>query len=302
MQTRKFWCHYIGSDGNTPKRRSIELHNLADLVPNIPDNVHCETPVWYEQIQNEDYVNNYYLFIQLSDKVALSAPFPLKCIGDEDVELMMKSDEQIADEYHKWLKELREAYPQNYKGHEKESAVYIENGIKDDIRRRDRKRDFIKVCQNYTKYLLGENVWISTAILKAYAEINSPFLSTLQTIRKKDLELREEEERKRREEMRKREEEEKQRQIEAEKKEQERLTEVAKKLKQGEHIKGCDVVSLCRRYGIKVHLRTVHNLQQVVLTINTNDAYTQPGEKAKLDGCFKTVTELYDYLQEHDAA
>ena len=45
---KKFWCHYIGNDGNTPKRRSIELTNLAVLVPVIGDNEHCATPLWYE--------------------------------------------------------------------------------------------------------------------------------------------------------------------------------------------------------------------------------------------------------------
>ena len=99
--------------------------------------------------------------------------------------------------------------------------------------------------------------------------------------------------------------EEKQRKIEAEKKEQERLTGEAKKFKDGAFIKGEDVVELCRRYGIKVHLRTVHNLQQVVNTIcgksPSLDYHYQRGTRTpKFDGCYKAAKELYAYLQTHD--
>ena len=45
MNTKKFWCHYIGSDGNTPKRRSIELTDISQLLPNI-SNDGVKTPLW----------------------------------------------------------------------------------------------------------------------------------------------------------------------------------------------------------------------------------------------------------------
>ena len=47
MNTRKFWCHYIGSDGNTPKRRNIELTDISQLLPKISTEG-VKTPLWYE--------------------------------------------------------------------------------------------------------------------------------------------------------------------------------------------------------------------------------------------------------------
>ena len=43
MTTKKFWCHYIGNDGNTPKRRSIELTDIHELLPSI-SNEGAKTP------------------------------------------------------------------------------------------------------------------------------------------------------------------------------------------------------------------------------------------------------------------
>ena len=98
-------------------------------------------------------------------------------------------------------------------------------------------------------------------------------------------------------------EEEAKRKAEEERKEQERLTQEAEKFNNGEHISGSDVVDLCRRYGIKVHLRTVHNLQQVIYDIN-HDGYcryyrTRSKRRPVLDGCYKTAEELYEYLKNH---
>ena len=157
--------------------------------------------------------------------------------------------------------------------------------------------------QDYTTYLLTSAKWITKSELRAYEEAQSPFLSTLQSMRKQFEAQREEENRQRREEERKRAEEEAKRKAEEERKEQERLTQEAEKFKNGEHISGSDVVDLCRRYGIKVHLRTVHNLQQVIYDIN-HDGYcryyrTRSKRKPVLDGCYKTAEELYEYLKNH---
>lgn len=49
MQTKKFWCHYLGTDGNTPKRRSIELTDISELLPNV-SNEGAKTPLWYDAL------------------------------------------------------------------------------------------------------------------------------------------------------------------------------------------------------------------------------------------------------------
>ena len=281
---KKFWCHYIGNDGNTPKRRSIELTNLADLVPVIGDNEHCSTPLWYETDVNCG-VNYYRLYVQLNDSVAVYARTNL-C--DNHVETMMATDEEIEQGVHDWK--------------DRENA---ERMIKEKKEHREYFLSKLACGQDYTTYLLTSAKWITKSELRAYEEAQSPFISTLQVMRKQFEAQREEEDRQREEEERKRAEEEAKRKEEEERKEQERLTQEAEKFKNGEHISGSDVVDLCRRYGIKVHLRTVHNLQQVIYDIN-HDGYcryyrTRSKRKPVLDGCYKTAEELYNYLQNHPA-
>ena len=62
MNTKKFWCHYIGSDGNTPKRRNIELTDIHDVLPMV-SNEGAKTPLWCEWDEDE---KRYYLYVQLS--------------------------------------------------------------------------------------------------------------------------------------------------------------------------------------------------------------------------------------------
>lgn len=278
---KKFWCHYIGNDGNTPKRKSIELTNLADLVPAIGDNEHCATPLWYETYVNCG-VNYYRLYVQLNDSVAVYVGSNL-C--DNMVETIMATDEEIEQSVQDWK--------------DRENA---ERMIKAKKERRDYFLSKLASGQDYTTYLLTSTEWITTSQLRAYEEVQSPFLSTLQAMRKQFEAQREEENRQRREEERKRAEEEAKRKAEEERKEQERLTQEAEKFKNGEHISGSDVVDLCRRYGINVHLRTVHNLQQVIDKIGPNGrcTYYKPSKRwPVLDGCYKTAKELYEYLKNH---
>lgn len=297
---KKFWCHYIGNDGNTPKRRSIELTNLADLVPVIGDNEHCATSLWYET--EDSYGRNmYYLYAQLSDNVAT---FLRKTINDNYVEMMLATDEEIEHKHHEWY-EQKYSNPNllDYCKHPEEDKEYVEQRIKEDKEYRKRCLSEIARLQDYTTYLLTSAKWITKSELRAYEEAQSPFISTLKAMRKQFEAQREEENRQRREEERKRAEEEAKRKAEEECKEQERLTQEAEKFKNGEHISGSDVVDLCRRYGIKVHLRTVHNLQQVIYDIN-HDGYcryyrTRSKRKPVLDGCYKTAEELYEYLKNH---
>lgn len=278
---KKFWCHYIGNDGNTPKRRSIELTNLADLVPAIGDNEHCATPLWYETDVSCG-VNYYRLYAQLSDNVAV---YVRTNLCDNHVKTMIATDEEIEQSVHDWK--------------DRENA---ERMIKKEKERRDYFLSQLASGQDYTTYLLTSAKWITKSELRAYEEAQSPFLSTLQAMRKQFEAQREEEDRQRREEARKRAEEEAKRKAEEERKEQERLTQEAEKFKNGEHISGSDVVDLCRRYGINVHLRTVHNLQQVIDKIGPNGrcTYYKPSKRwPVLDGCYKTAKELYEYLKNH---
>lgn len=298
---KKFWCHYIGNDGNTPKRRSIELTNLAVLVPVIGDNEHCATPLWYETEVSYGS-NQYYLYAQLSDNVATLLR---KTINDNYVEMMLATDEDIEKKHHEWYKQkyIDHNFFDWFK-HPDKDKEYVERRIKEDKECRKRYLSEIASLQDYTTILLTSAKWITKSELRAYEEAQSPFLSTLQAMRQQFEAQREEEERQRKEEARKRAEEEAKRKAEEERKEQERLTQEAEKFKNGEHISGSDVVDLCRRYGINVHLRTVHNLQQVTDKIGPNGrcTYYKCGKRTPvLDGCFKTAVELYNYLQNHPA-
>ena len=276
---KKFWCHYIGNDGNTPKRRSIELTNLADLVPAIGDNEHCATPLWYFT-DISCSISYYRLYAQLSDSVAVDLRASL-C--DNQVEAIMVTDEDIEQKYNDWK--------------DRENA---ERMIKTAKERREYYLSKLASGQDYTTYLLTSAEWITNSELRAYEEAQSPFLSTLQSMRQQFVAKREEEDRRRKEDARKEAEEEAKRKAEEERKEQERLTQEAEKFKNGERISGSDVVAICRRYGIKVHLRTIHSLQQVIGEIgpNGNCTYYKSGKRFPvIDGCQKTAKELYEYLQ-----
>lgn len=301
MTTKKFWCHYIGGDGNTPKRRNIELKNLSDLIPAIGDNEHCPTPLWYEQ-EEDNYKQVYYhLYAQLGDNVAafiiqggLSA-FALKRI--------IKTDEQIEANWQKWKEDEWNRHQKNDIGKSKDEE-FVKERTAQEREERDRTIEAIKQLMDYTNYLLDGSAWISAATLRAYEEVLSPYLPVLQELRRQKLEERERREQERREENRRRAEEEARKKAEAEAQEQERLTQEAEKFKQGESISGSDVVDLCRRHGIDIHLRTVHNLQQVIVNINgkngTCQYYRERGKRIPtLDGCYNTARQLYNYLQVH---
>lgn len=299
---KKFWCHYIGNDGNTPKRRSIELTDIHELLPNI-SNEGAKTPLWYKH--EEDEKMNY-LYVQLSDNVAtiVSAWPRYRHIRQQDVdECLTKSDDKLDKEYlgrhERWLQN----HPEATEDEKADSKRCCQENADGEKRHRDRILQGIRALQDYDNILLGLS-YITLATIRAYEEVKSPIVSGLQEIRKMWLERREEERRLEAEEERKRKEEYARKQAEAEAREQERLTQEAGKFKAGESISGEDVVELCRRYGIDVHLRTVHNLQQVIANINGKEGtcqyYRRRGKRRpQLDGCYKTAGELYRYLQEH---
>lgn len=157
--------------------------------------------------------------------------------------------------------------------------------------------------RDYDAYLLTSASWITNSTLRAYEEVGSPILSTLQALRKMFVALREEEDRKNEERKRKLHEEEKRKEAEKKAKEYDRLTKEAERFKDGGSISGCDVVELCRRYDLGVHLRTVHNLQCVIVSINGNGTcsyYRSKGRKPVLDGCYIAASKLYDYLRKNE--
>lgn len=299
METKKFWCHYIGGDGNTPKRRSIELTDISQLLPNI-SNDGMKTPVWYEH--DEGY---YILYAQLSDKVAVMIR-TMHTLHDRMLEeYLLKTDEDIDREYEEQMafiySEERIAF--NHMTEEKiaEGKASWRQTYDNKKKYRDARFAEIRHFQNYEDYLLAGNIWISIAAIKAFEEAQSPYLPVFQEIRRQAIAEREAEEHRKREERRKAAEEEARKKIEAANKERERLDGEAEKFKQGESISGEDVVTLCRQYGIAIHLRTVHNLQQVICEINPHGQcryWQQHGKRRpQLDGCYKTAAELYNYLQ-----
>lgn len=289
-RTKKFWCHYNGRDGNTPKRRSIELTNLESLMPCVGDTQHCPTPLWYEKIGQ-----HYHVYAQLSDNVAIQIVG--KALHEDFVKIINRTDDEIDAHW-----KAREENDEDWVG-EGEANVYA----KRDKETRDLyKAQFLESVlpiRDCDTYLLTSAPWITNSTLRAYEEVNSPILSTLQSLRKVFVAQREEEVRKREERIRKMYEEEKRKKAERKAEEYDRLTKEAEKFRVGESISGCDVVELCRRYDIGVHLRTVHNLQCVIVSINGNGTcryYRSKGRRPVLDGCYLTASKLYDYLRKNE--
>lgn len=221
-------------------------------------------------------------------------------IGSQNVERVNLTDEEITDRHKKWLENYLANYFDAKCDTEESLKRRMADGIESDKRLRDNVLKEIAICQDYDNVLLSAP-HVPAATIKAYEEVQSPILSGLKEIRRMSLERREKERRQEAEHRRKREEEEASKKAEEDRKECERLTQEAEKFRQGKAIAGSDVVDLCRRYSIDIHLRTVHNLQQVIFTINGKEGtcqyYRQRGKRRpQLDGCYKTAKELYDYL------
>lgn len=299
MTTKKFWCHYIGSDGNTPKRRNIELTDIHELLP-LVSNDGAETPLWYE------YEDGYYiLYAQLSDNVAVLIPTMYTITPRMMEEYLLKTDEEIDREYDEHMAVTYSPESMRYHPMTPEKVAECKASWRESFDSRKKYRDKryadLRRYQDYPNYLLDSGSWVSAATIRAFKEVGSGYYPLLEIQRSELMAQREAEAKAEREARRQRDEEEARKKAEAEAKEQERLTQEAEKFKQGESIAGEDVVSLCRRYGIAIHLRTVHNLQQVIATINGKGScqyYRSRGKRRPvLDGCYKTARELYDYLQ-----
>lgn len=300
--TKKFWCHYVGGDGNTPKRRNIELTNLADKLPAIGDNVNCATPIWYDY---DEHYKIYEIYVQLSETVAVSTLIA-GVINGGVMDFMLKTDADFEAERDESIKSIMaNTWDSSFTPEKKAASCEArKRRCEDSKRRRDEHIAKVMQYKDYTNMLLNGS-WIANATVRAYEEAQSPYLPVIQELRRQNMEKRDAEIKADKERRRKAAEEEARKKAEAEQKEQERLTQEAEKFKNGEAIAGSDVVDLCRRYGIAIHLRTVHNLQQVIYVINgktgTCQYYRQSKGKRRpqLDGCYKTAGELYQYLQTH---
>jgi hypothetical protein len=301
MEARKFWCHYIGSDGNTPKRRSMELRPIGELVPQL-EGV-GSTPLWYEREEEQSYSRTYvyyWLYAQLSDKVAVTVQQRMR---DVDLEVLLQTDEDIEQRAtNVWTKDIERCTTEEGRKRMLENKQSWKQG---EIENRDRYMQRLTLLCSFDVMLLTGNHWISNACLRAFTEAESPYYPVLKSLREQKLAERETDSKRREEERKKRLEEEAKAKIEAACKERERLIGEATKFRDGESISGEDVVELCRRCSIDIHLRTVHNLQQVIVNINgkkgTCQYYRQPKGKRRpqLDGCYEVAGKLYHHLQEH---
>ena len=300
MNTRKFWCHYIGNDGNTPKRRSIELKPIGELVSAL-DGVGT-TPLWYEREEEQSYSRTYvyyWLYAQLSDKVAVTVQYRMR---DADLEMLRQTDEDIEKACNEsWANDIERCTTDEAR----KRLIENRDGCKEDRKQaRDRYFERLKMLCCFDDFLLTGDHWISNACLRAFTEAESSIYPVLQALREQKLAEREAREREREKERKLRLEEEAKKKIEEDRKERERLMEEATKFRDGKSISGCDVVELCRRCSIDIHLRTVHNLQQVIVDINGKEGTcqyyrTRGKRRPQLDGCHEVAGKLYYHLQEH---
>lgn len=216
---KKFWCHYIGGDGNTPKRRNIELTDIHELLP-LVSNEGVNTPVWYEQ--EDDY---YILYAQLSDNVAVLIPTS-HTISDRMLnEYLLKTDEDIDRECEKdiaftYRPEAMKFYPMSEE-RVAECKAFKRQSYEDKKKYRDARYADLRSYQDYGNRLLVGS-WVNIATIRAFEEVGSPILPFLQEIRRIALEQREEEQRKELEKRRK------EREEEERKKAEERAKEDAK--------------------------------------------------------------------------
>lgn len=297
---KKFFCHYIGSDGNTPKRRSIELKPISELVSELQGV--GTTPLWYQRevVQEFSYTYVYYhLYAQLSDTVAVTVQHR---ISEHDLEMLRQTDADIEARCNKvWAKDIENAKTEEGRKRLTENRDGMKQTEKN---QRDLYMQRMKMLCSFDELLLSGSYWVSNACLRAFTEAQSPYYPVLQVIREEKMEERRAKEERLKQEHRQREIEAEKKRQEEEAKEHERLMGEAEKFRSGESISGSDVVELCRMCGIAIHLRTIHNLQQVIVNINGKGScqyYRQPKGKRKpqLDGCYDTAEKLYNHLQEH---
>lgn len=296
MTTKKFWCHYIGNDGKTPKRRSIELTRFDDIIPF--ENTNVQTPIWCE-IEDDEYdkgTHQYPLYVQISDKVALY----INAIVDDvhNIGPAKKTDKEISELveylYNKWTT------PDMSEERKAKEREFAENRGREEMARKERFFTSCEYYSNYTEYLTTMATWVKLSDIRAYEEAQHPALPKLIELREQfmaERKARDEERKRQAEEARLAEEEKARQEAIAEEK---RLDAVETRFKDGKDISGSDVVDLCKRHGIEIHLRTIHNLREVIAEINGKREctyYRQRGKrKPSLTGCYDVAEKLYNKL------
>lgn len=219
MATKKFWCHYIGSDGNTPKRRNIELTDIHDLLP-LVSNEGAETPLWYER--EDDY---YILYAQLSDKVAVMIPTMHTISTRMMEEYLLKTDEEIDREYDEQMAVTYSPESMRYHPMTQEKVAQCKASWResfDHIKQyRDERYAELRLMQDYANYLL-EGRWVNAATILAFKEVGSGYYPLLE-IQRSELMAQREAEAKAEQEARR-----KEREAEERKKAEERAAEDAK--------------------------------------------------------------------------
>lgn len=182
--TKKFWCHYVGNDGNTPKRRSIELTNLADKLPAIGDNVNCATPIWYDY---DEHYKIYEIYVQLSETVAVSTLIA-GVINGGMMDFMLKTDADFEAERDEHIKSIMANTWDSSFTPEKKAASCEARKRRCEDSKRSRDRYIAKVMQykDYTDMLLNGS-WIANATVRAYEEAQSPYLPAIQELRRQNM-------------------------------------------------------------------------------------------------------------------
>lgn len=188
MTTKKFWCHYIGSDGNTPKRRNIELTDIHDLLP-LVSNDGAETPLWYER--EYDY---YILYAQLSDKVAVMIPTMHTITQRMMEEYLLKTDEEIDRDYDEQMAVTYSPESMRYHPMTPEKVAECKASWResfDHIKQyRDERYAELRRYQDYANYLL-EGRWVNAATIRAFQEVGSGYYPLLEIQRNELLAERE---------------------------------------------------------------------------------------------------------------
>lgn len=297
MRKQKFWCHYLGTDGNTPKRRSIELTYL-DIIPEF-DNSKSPTPLWYVKHGPDEYNRTLYdIYIQISNSVAVYNGL----FSDYYIEKMCESDEQISERHEQWFKKYLVSHPDLSEELKAQEKKYMLQRKTEDMISKRNYMDNLKAISDYTYHLLNNAKWVKINEIRAYEEALSPITQQLIDRRNFLIEKRKQED----EEKRKREEakvlEQKRKEEEARVEEEKRLDKEEGEFRNGKEITAYDLINLCKRHGININPRTHHTVKTHILTITGMGTcqyrYQRGKKKPVLDGCYALAERLFKYLNE----
>lgn len=262
---RKFRCFYIGRDGNTPVSRVLEVERLQH--PAFTENG-VTAWMYLEDCDGRKYAK---LFAQLTDDIC----FWMNTTGLDSGDTAYITGEMPAP-----TETQRPMYE------------FMEKRILTDTLPRIAQR------MNRTRLLAGE-LYPNRGIIAAFAAAGmNTEAKQLAAQREAIIAQREAEDQARRAAA---EEAERKRKEEEAAEIARQIAEEEKSLRTKGTISGWGVVQLCDREGISIHLRTRHNLLEVVKEfINSGHSARYnaiPGKRApRLDGCFDTLDLLKQKL------